>query len=579
MKKYPHHSTIATALILSLGAVAMGKDLYVAPQGEDSNPGTKDQPFRTLVQAREAVRQEISRGLQEDLTVYLRGGVYILADPLTFGPADSGDASHSITYAASEGEKVVVSGGSGIKGWEKGADGTWSRTLPEAKDGAWPFRQLFVNGTRAIRARTPEAAAEPPCAQLKGATLEADLSRYTYQFAPGQLKDWKNLAEVECVVFGNWEITRKRFESVDAQTGVAVMALPHVLTHEAIAPAAGRFFHLENAREFLDSPGEWYLDRRSGVVSYRPRPGEDMLTADVVAPRLTHLVELKGTDAAPVRNLHFKGISFQHSDWQLPPAGYSGVQACHFAVGTSWSPTGWGMIDAAIRWEGADHCSLEGGTLTHLGGCGIELAGNCRDCEIQGNLITDVSGNGVEVGASDRSAAIASGCRVANNTIHDCGVDYAGAVGIWVGFAEGTVVAHNLIHTLPYTGISVGWQWNSEPTPCKNNTIEFNHIHHVMNRLGDGGGIYTLGWQPGTVIRSNLIHDVNRSQLAQAAPNNGMFIDEGSKGFLFENNVIYHTSGEPIRFNQCQQDWHTWKDNTLGQEAPCPAAGLEKAPN
>jgi hypothetical protein len=567
-------SAAGAVLFLSLATAGFAKDFHVAPQGVDSNPGTKNQPFGTLAHARDVVRQEISRGLQEDVTVYLRGGVYELADTLAFGPADSGDSSHAITYAAGEGEKVVVSGGRRIKGWEKGADGIWSAAIPGAKDGAWHFRQLFVNGKRAIRARTPEAAAEQPCSQLKGATLEADLSKWTYQFARGQLKDVKNIADVECVVFGNWEITRKLFESVDAETGIAVMAPPHILAHDAIAPAADRFYHLENAREFLDTPGEWYLDRKSGVVSYMPRPGEDMLKADVIAPRLKHLVEINGTAGAPVRNLHFKGISFEHSDWKLPPAGYSGVQACHYAAGKSWNEPAWGMIDAAIRWEGAANCSIEGGALTRLGGCGIELAGNCRDCVIQGNSITDISGNGVQVGASDRTGAIARGCRVANNSIHDCGIDYAGAVGVWVGFAEGTVVAHNLIHTLPYSGISVGWQWNSEPTPCKNNTIEFNHIHHVMNRLGDGGGIYTLGWQPGTVIRSNLIHDVKRSQLAQAAPNNGMFIDEGSKGFLFESNVIYKTSGEPIRFNQCQRDWHTWKDNTLGQEAPCPKAGL-----
>jgi hypothetical protein len=261
--------------------------------------------------------------------------------------------------------------------------------------------------------------------------------------------------------------------------------------------------------------------------------------------------------------------------WDLPPAGYSGIQACHFATGKAWSESGWGMIDAAIRWENAENCSIEGGALTRLGGGGIEFANRCRACLIQGNVIADVSGNGVQIGGPDRAGEVPSGCRVTNNHIHDCGLDYCGAVGIWVGFAEGTIVSHNLIHALPYSGISVGWQWNPEPTACKNNILEFNHIFDVMNRLGDGGGIYTLGFQPGTVIRSNLIHDVQRSRFAQAAPNNGMFIDEGSKGFLFENNVIYKTSAEPIRFNQCAREWHTWSGNILGQEAPCPKAGLE----
>jgi hypothetical protein len=410
---------------------------------------------------------------------------------------------------------------------------------------------------------------------LQGAPLEKDLAKWTYQFAPGQLADWKNIGDVECVTFGNWEITRKRFEKVEPASGLAVMAPPHAEPHDAIAPGANRYCYLENALEFLDAPGEWYLDRHTGVVSYRPRPGEAMKNAVVIAPRLKRLIEITGTAGTPVRNLHFKGLTFERTDWELLPAGYLGIQACHYAVGKSWNDTGWGMIDAAIRWENAEHCSLADSVLARLGGSGIELVNRCRNCVIRGNVIADVSGNGVQIGGPDQAGEVPAGCRVANNHVHDCGLDYFGAVGIWIGFAERTVVAHNLIHALPYSGISVGWQWNPEPTACKSNTVEFNHIYDVMNRLGDGGGICTLGFQPGTVLRANHIHDIHRSLFAQAAPNNGMFIDEGSKGFLFESNVIYQTSAEPIRFNQCQHDWHTWRGNILGEIAPCPQAGLE----
>ena len=156
-----------------------------------------------------------------------------------------------------------------------------------------------------------------------------------------------------------------------------------------------------------------------------------------------------------------------------------------------------------------------------------------------------------------------------------CGVEYYGAVGVWVGFARETVISHNLIHDLPYSGISVGWQWNPKLTPCRENVIERNHIHDVMKRLGDGGGIYTLGFQPGTVIRGNHIHDVRRSRFAQAAPNNGMFIDEGSKGFLFERNVIYNTAAGLVRFNQCKREWHTWRDNHFGKPDEVKKAGKE----
>ena len=98
------------------------------------------------------------------------------------------------------------------------------------------------------------------------------------------------------------------------------------------------------------------------------------------------------------------------------------------------------------------------------------------------------------------------GNRVLNNHVFACGQSFYGAVGIWVGIAERTTVAHNLVHDLPYTGISVGWEWSTRPTPCRENVVEGNHVYNVMNRLCDGGCIYTLGWQPGTVIRGNHLH-------------------------------------------------------------------------
>ncbi len=579
---------LATSAVSFAAESAAKPDFYVAPTGADTNPGTPDKPFATLARARDAVRERASAGLKSDILILIRGGTYKLAETLVFGPSDGGTEQHSVTYAAAKGEKAIVSGGRRITGWRRGDGECWVADVAGVKEGQWYPRQLFVDGRRAVRARMPNQDADPPCWQLKGAELPKDLKQHTFQFAAGQLRAWRNLGDVEAVVFGNWEITRKRFQEVDPATGIARMAGPHAVPHEAIAPGGGRWVYLENAAEMLDQPGEWYLDRSTGLVAYWPLPGQDIAKADVVAPKLTRLVEVKGKPDAPVRNLHFRGLSFEHADWTPPPGGYLGIQACHFVTGSTYTETSydkvWGFIEAAVRFEGAEGCSVEDGAVRRVGGCGIEVTNRCRKVVIQGNRITDASGNGIQVGGPKDEAEVPRAIRVANNHVHACGTDYAGAVGIWVGYAEGIVVAHNLVHDLPYTGISVGWQWNPQPTPVKNNLIERNHIYDVMNRLGDGGGIYTLGLQPGTVIRGNHIHDVHRSRFAQAAPNNGMFIDEGSKGFLFESNVIYRTSAEAVRFNQCSHDWHTWRDNCFGGDPTAPEAkaivdkaGLEPA--
>jgi hypothetical protein len=559
----------ALAVALLLTAVPIGlvhgneADFYVATDGSDANPGTLEKPFATVAKAQQAVRGRIAAGLDSELKVLIRGGVYRIEETLSFGPQDSGTDEHAVTYAASPGEQVVISGGRTITGWKTAADGVCTAVVPGVKEG-WTFRHLYVNGQRTQRARTPNEDADNPCLKLTSANLSEDLKRYTLGLDPASLSQWQSAEDMEIMVAGNWAINRLPIESIDATSGVVVLKPPHAVGHDAIRPNPGRWCYFENSLDLLDAPGEWYLDRRTGVLSYRPLAGEDMKTAEVIAPVLGRLVEVKGTPENPVRNLHFCGLSFQHSDCQLPEGGYMGIQACHCTRGKNWNQP-WSRVPAAVRLDYAEGVSFEDGELAHLGGCGIELVTGCRDNLIQGNDLFDISGNGVMLGGPRSEEEVPKDNRISNNHVHDCGVEYYGAIGIWLGFTQRSVVSHNLVHDLPYSGISVGWQWNPDPTPCKENLIENNHVFDVLNRLCDGGCLYTLGFQPGTIIRGNHFHDAQRSQFAQGAPNNGMFIDEGSKGFLFERNVIYDTAAEPVRFNQCSKDWHTWRENYFGE--------------
>lgn len=564
-------------VVLALTALAvptLAADVFVAPNGNDANPGTEQQPLATIAKAQAVVRQLATAGLKSDVTVWLRGGTYRIEKPLVFGPEDSGSEQFKISYAARPGEKVTISGGRLVSGWRRGEGEVWMAPVPGVKEGKSDFRHLFVNGRRAVRARTPNADAADPDWQLKGAELAPDLSRYTLTLAPGLLGQWSNPTDIEVMVVGNWEINRLPVQSIDPKTGVVVLAPPHAQGHDAIRPGPGRWCHFIGAPEMLDQPGEWCLDRPSGTLHYRPLPGEDMEKAEAVAPVAERLLEVAGKPDRPVRNLHFRGLRFEHTTLALPKGGYLGIQACHCTTGKTWTET-WGRVPAAVCWNFVEQSSLDDCVLAHLGGCGVELVAGCNDNLLQGNEIVEVSGNGIMIGGPRDEASVPKRNRIRNNHIHDCGVEYYGAVGIWVGFAQRTEIAHNLVHGLPYSGISVGWQWNPQPTPCRESTVEFNHVYDVMNRLCDGGCIYTLGFQPGTVIRGNHLHGAHRSRYAQGAPNNGMFIDEGSKGFLFEQNVIYDTAAELVRFNQCQREWHTWRDNHFGPAEEVTKSGRE----
>ncbi len=542
---------------LDPGDAAAG-EFYVAPDGNDKNPGMPDKPFATVARARDAVRRLVAAGLKEDITVEIRGGIYFLDKPLVFGPEDSGTEKHSITYAAWGEQMPVLSGGRRIIGWKKAQGKLWTVTVPEVKAGKWYFRQLFVDGRRTVRARTPNKNAEEYCWRLTGAELSQDLKHHTLTLGPGKLKKWKNLNDVEAVVLKNWATLHKKIEAVEPDTGVVVLQRPHVKYGGGNRPRKGGGCFFENAIEMLDEPGEWYLDRHNGLLTYWPLEGQDMDKAETIVPVLSHVVEIAGTAEKLVRNLHFDGIAVMHSHEPLPPEGHHGRQAA-FRYGGS-SVYG---LPSMVRWNWANGCSFVGGRIAHAGGSGIALREGCSRNLIEGNEVFDIAGNGINVGGSNDERRVPKENRIANNYVHRCGEVYYGACAIWAGFAQKTTIEHNLVCDHPYTGISIGWCWNPSPTVAREYIVADNHIYDVMKRVCDGGCIYSLGYQPGTVLRGNHLHDVHRSRYAIAAPNNGIFLDEGSKGYLIEDNLIHSTSGRPVRHNRNSPDWHTWKNNTL----------------
>jgi hypothetical protein len=566
-------TTLATWALIATATAAT--DFYVAPNGSDANPGTRDKPFATPARSMAAVRPLVSGGLNTDVRVVLRGGTYALAAPLVFTPADSGSADHTITYSAEPGETVVISGGRWITNWMTSGGSKWTAELAGVKSGQWFFRQLVVNDQRAVRARWPNEDGV-----LHLATVSKEVRSFTFDRAlpPESLGG----QDAELVVYENWSVSRALVTSSDHQQLATATAVGWLGHGDMTTASPGKPAFIENARFALDQPHEWYLDRSTGTLTYLAAPGEQPAQTLAVAPVLTQLVKIAGTKARPVRNVRFERLRFEHTDFPLPSIGYSEIQAAHFGPSMKL-PTH--VQPVAIECTYAVGIRFERCRLAHLNNSGIGFGPGCRRNSVIGCVIEDIGGNGVMVGwrgagkLEDRpdgrldsdwidSKDTPTANEVSNCVIRRCGADSRGAVGIFVAFSADTHLAHNVIHDLPYTGVSIGYRWDTTPTSQARCIAEYNHIYDVMKTLADGGGFYTLGFQPGTVLRGNLIHDVHRSAYAHGgAPNNGFFIDEGSKGFLFESNVVHQTSGESVRFNQCERQWHTWNGNAFDGEA------------
>ena len=568
-------------------------EFHVSPRGDDDAAGSRKDPFRTVEHAKLAVRAKLTAGLQESVTVVLHGGIYALAKPLRFGPEDSGTDKFPITYSAREDEEVVICGGARITNWNAGKDGQWIADLPDVRQGKWFFRQLVVNGHQAVRARWPD--------QDDGLRID-QVDETATSFTFKQDLPAGNMAGqgAELVVFEHWSITRGLITASDAKQIKTATPMGWIGHGPYTTAVPGRFAFIEHALAALDQPGEWFLDKMAGKLHYLPREGEDMAKTVAIAPRLEQLVVVTGTKQQPVRNLRFQGIQFEHAHFPLPEVGFSEIQAAHY--GTTIKERTY-VQPVAIECAWTEGIRFERCRFAHLNPSGIGLGPGCRNNAIVGCEIEDIGGNGVMIGwrgvgelDGDNLAAdwkdpddAPRGNQVLNCEVRRCGLDIRGGCGIYVAFSVDTRIAHNHIYDLPYTGLSVGFRWTLTPTTQRRCIVEHNHIHDVMKQLADGGAIYTLGIQPGTLFRANHIHDVHRRPQAVGSPNNGFFIDQASKGFHFESNVVHRTAGHAVRFNQSSDALHTWKDNffenfaaddeqakaiirTAGVEAPNPKA-------
>lgn len=512
---------------------ASAKTIYVAPNGNDRwsgrsstvSPGNNDGPLATIKAALETARTQRQQAGQsnEPFEIVLRGGVYELTEPIELTAVDSGSAPDKpFVISAFDGESPIISGGRRISGWEpvREMPGLWQTKIEDVALGKWFFRQLFIDGLRKQRARTPNNGyfrIQGPSPQDKPVKIK---------FRPGDIKsEWAG-GDVEVIALLAWADIRMQIRDVDQSSHTATLSgNPRPSNKENQAR-----YYIENAPDALDAPGEWFLDRKTGVLTYWPEPGQNMHKAEVIAPRLEELIWMHGDleKKIPVSNVVLRGLTFRHTDWTLGDQGYADTQA---AVATPGD----------IRAEASVDCRIENCLFEHLAGYAVELGRGCQRVTISGNRMFDLGAGGVRIGepgVRQDAFELNHSHQIIDNEMYQLGRVYPPAVGVFILQSGQNRVAHNHIHDLYYTAISVGWTWGYRETPCRDNIVEFNHLHHIGQALlSDMGAVYTLGIQKGTVIRNNLIHDVESFTYGGW----GLYPDEGSSEIVWENNVVYRT--------------------------------------
>ncbi|WP_409345544.1 Ig-like domain-containing protein [Paenibacillus sp. MBLB4367] len=512
------------------------KEFFVSPDGDDHNPGTAEAPFATIGKAQSFIRT-INSNMEGDITVYLSGGIYQQSDTLRFTAQDSGTNGYYIAYRNKDNEQPVISGGTRITGWTQvNGSEVW-----KASAGNMSFRQLYVNGKRADRAKSDDL--------YSAISFNADKSGFIV--SDQVIGNWQNANQIELSWYKGWRHSRAVVDRIlpgpQPGTNEIVMKQPYfnwILTSGYTAHGPNLYgFQIENARELLDKPGEWYLDPVAQEVYYWPLPGEEPVSSEIIAPQIEKLIDIQGTLEQPVEYLKFNGITFRYGTWMRPSEkGISTIQGDIIAGGANQqgSRNQGEKVSGNIWIHAANHIRFERNRVEHMGAAGIVLEYGTSDVTITGNIFTDISAAAVIVG--DLQDAYPPDNRqvtrrnlISNNVIYNAAAEYWGSTGIFGLYVEELNILHNELYDLPYSAISVGWGWNAhtQSNTMKNNKIEGNHIHHYMYKLRDGGGVYTLGKQPGTTIERNLIHD-------QIHVYGGIYLDAGSSYITVKENMTYH---------------------------------------
>ena len=484
-----------------------------------------------------------------DVRVVLTGGTYRLTRTLSFDAArgDGATGGRTVSYEAAPGAHPVLSGGSRVTGWHATSGGVWAATVPAGTE----TRQLYVDGVRANRA---EGAG--PTGFTRSAT--------GYTTSDATLAGWQNITDAELVYNVGWTQMRCGIAAVAGTTVTMDQPCFDNSTRKPYGVNADRPDRVENARELLDRPGEFYLDRPAHTVYYLPRPGQDLSTADVEIPALQTLVAGTGTAARPLTGLTVKGLSFEYAGWTEPsgPDGFSEVQANMRLTGPDawekqgscdrYSPTdpgtcpygNWTMTPGNVVFDHTSGLSLLDNTFQHLGAAGLQLGRNVTGSVVRGNVVTDTSANGVEIGnGADADPAdirlLPSDNTIDNNWIHHIAVDYGGGVGIFQGYTRGDTIAHNQVDDVPYSGISSNWGWGRTTTATAGNRILGNLVFDHMQLHSDGGGIYVLGQQgdsfaDGLLISGNVVRNGN-----SAGGGHAIYTDGGSQFVTMTGNAMF----------------------------------------
>lgn len=588
-----------TAICILCSHWLLAGEIWISPKGSDFNDGTRQSPKATLTsalrQAREWRRTEDNR-IQGGITIYMEGGTYAFYEPVFIRPEDSGTKESPTIIRSVGDEKVILSGGISINGWKKQGK-VWVADVPVFNGRPLDFRQLWVNGKKAVRARDVEDFEKM---NRICSVDEKNEILYVPAVSIRRLIDNKGNLKAkyaEMVLHQMWCVANLRIRSVEVQGDSAAIRFhqpesriqfEHLWPRPMVTTDGhNSAFYLTNARELQDVPGEWYHDMDARKVYYYPREGEKMQEAEVIVPAVETLVRVEGTVDRPVCHIRFEKITFSYTTWMRPSEkGHVPLQAgMYLTDGYRIEPKmqrnylnhpldnqGWlGRPAAAVRVVAAKQIDFERCRFEHLGSTGLGYEEAVQGGVVRGCLFRDIAGNGLLVGSFSPAAhethlpydpadrrEVCTQQHINNCYFTEIGNEDWGCLAIAAGYVGDVNIEHNEISEVPYSGISLGWGWTQTVNCMRNNRVHANLIHHYAKHMYDVAGIYTLGSQPKSYVTENCVHSIYKPGYVHD-PNHWFYLytDEGSSFITVRDNW---TEGEKYLQN-ANGPGNVWENN------------------
>ncbi|MEN6424786.1 MAG: right-handed parallel beta-helix repeat-containing protein, partial [Phycisphaerales bacterium] len=484
MQKRTVQAVVAAIVTISTSVGAPAAEFYVAPGGDDANPGVLERPFATLQRAQEAARQAAEG---QPVTVYLRGGTYYLSQTVVFTAEDSGTRHAPVTYVAYQDETPVISGGVKLElDWQPFRDGIVKAAVPAGL----VTDQLFINGRRQPMARYPNF--DPSVRHFNGFAADA--------FGPARAARWANPRGgfIHAMHAHEWGDFHYLITGKNANNEVAYEGGWQNNRRMGMHPT---YRMVENIFEELDTPGEWFHDAKANVLYFYPPADLDLGKAAVEAVRLRHLIEFRGTQDKPVRFINLQGLTFRH-------AARTFMENKEPLLRSDWTTYRGG----AVLFDGSEDCTVQDCTLDQVGGNAVFVNKYNRRITVRGCHIVGAGANGVAfVGDPNavrnplfeynqrqsyndidktpgpRTDNYPADCLVEDCLIHETGRVEKQTAPVQISMSMGVTVRHCSIYDVPRAGINI-----SEGT-FGGHVIEWCDVFDTVLETGDHGSFNSWG--------------------------------------------------------------------------------------